>query len=251
MQLAQHYEKTTDKLLSNKNEITRLTTALEYAQEAEQSRRQMVSNIAHELKTPLAIIHSYSEGLKERIAEEKREQYLDVILTESERMDAMVLEMLDLSRLEAGKVTLARDEFSLTELVQLVFGKLEMTAEGKELNITFDFKGDCRISADEARIGQVISNFAANAIKYTPHGGNVHVKVFVNRGKVFSVENDSKPFTNEELEKVWETFYQADNARKSEGAGLGLTIAKSIIELHGGKCFVRNTKTGVEFGFTV
>ena len=96
-----------------KNEITRLNTALRYAEDAEENRRQLTSNIAHELKTPLAVVHSYAEGLKERIAEKKRDQYLDVILSETERMDAMVLEMLDLSRLEAGRVKLSRDEFSL------------------------------------------------------------------------------------------------------------------------------------------
>jgi signal transduction histidine kinase len=251
-ELLTHYEKTKEQLQSNKNELTRLNTALDYAKEAEQNRRQTTSNIAHELKTPLAIIHSYSEGLKERIAEEKREHYLDVILAESERMDAMVLEMLDLSRLEAGKVKLARDEFSLSQLAQSVFDKLEMAITEKELNISYDLQGDCTVGADEARINQVISNFAANAVKYTPHGGAIFVKTYTDRGKTgFSVENDSDPLTPMELSKVWETFYQADNARTGQGTGLGLAIAKSIIELHGGKCFARNTKSGVEFGFVI
>ena len=94
------------------NEITRLNTALTYAKTAEENRRQMTSHIAHELKTPLAVVHSYAEGLQEHIAEDKRDKYIDVILSETERMDAMVLEMLDLSRLEAGKVKLSRDQFS-------------------------------------------------------------------------------------------------------------------------------------------
>jgi len=247
-----HYERTQDRLRMDKNELARLGAALEYAKKAEQNRRQMTSNIAHELKTPLAVIHSYSEGLKEHIAEEKRDQYLDVILAESERMDAMVLEMLDLSRLEAGKVRLSRDDFSLTEMARSIFDKLRLAAEEKKLQISFDLRGDCVIAADEARIGQVVANFAANAVKYTPQGGSVLVKIYAERGDTrFSVENDSEPFTNEELSKVWETFYRADNARTGEGTGLGLAIAKSIIDLHGGTCFVRNTKTGVEFGFSI
>ncbi|MCL2392311.1 MAG: HAMP domain-containing histidine kinase [Oscillospiraceae bacterium] len=250
-ELYEYYEQISDELPKSRNELARLRTALEYAKEAEQNRRQMTSNIAHELKTPLAIIHSYSEGLRERIAEEKREQYLDVIIAESERMDAMVMEMLDLSRLEAGKVVLARDEFSLSELAQSIFDKLELTAHARALNVSFDLKGECYINADEARISQVISNFAANAIIYTPRGGNIIVKTYVNRGTVFSVENDSKPFTDEELSKVWEIFYQADNARADKGAGLGLAITKKIIELHGGKCFVKNTESGVRFGFVI
>src|SRR5699024_1481940 len=98
------------------NEITRLNTALEYAKKAEENRRQMTSNIAHELKTPLAVIHSYAEGLKEHAAEEKRDKYIDVILAEAERTDGMVLEMLDLSRPEAGKVKVSRDDCSIIDL---------------------------------------------------------------------------------------------------------------------------------------
>ena len=94
-------EETQRTLSRNKDTTARLERAVKYAQEAEQNRRQMVANIAHELKTPLAIIHSYAEGLRERIAEDKRDKYSDIILSETERMNTMVLEMLDLSRLEA------------------------------------------------------------------------------------------------------------------------------------------------------
>ena len=252
MRLAQHYEKTTDKLLSNKNEITRLNTALEYAKKAEEDRRQMTSNIAHELKTPLAIIHSYAEGLKEHIAEEKREQYLDVILSESERMDAMVMEMLDLSRLEAGKVSLARDDFSLTELVKEVIQKLDLVIKEKGLEVSFEPDGGCNINADESRICQAVSNLVANAVKYSPAGSAILLRTYTRRGKAwFSAENESEPLTWEHLSKVWDAFYRTDDARSDGGSGLGLTITKSIISLHGGGCFARNTKTGVEFGFNV
>lgn len=234
------------------NEITRLNTALEYAKTAEQNRRQMTSNIAHELKTPLAVIHSYAEGLKEQIAPEKREKYLDVILAESERTDAMVLELLDLSRLEAGKVKLSRDDFSLISLTQSIFEKLEMAAQAKELQIEFSFPEDFTVTADEARIAQVIENFATNAIKYTPAGGHILVKIQTGRsGTTFRIANDSTPFSQEALRKVWDSFYRTDEARSGGGTGLGLAIAKNIVELHGGKCSVQNTKTGVEFQFTI
>lgn len=249
-ELRGHYSRTQDKLRVDKNELTRLNTALEYARTAEQNRRQMTSNIAHEMKTPLAVIHSYSEGLKEHIAEEKREHYLDVILSESEYMDSMIQEMLDLSRLEAGRVKLSRDDFSISALAASIFEKLGIAAEEKSLNISFDLKGECMVAADEARIGQVITNFATNAIKYTPEGGSIFVSAFTNyEGTWFTIANDSDPLTGEELSKVWETFYRTDGSRTGEGAGLGLAIAKSIIDLHGGKCTVRNTESGVEFGF--
>ena len=246
------YNKISDICHFNKNEINRLNTALNYAKTAEENRRQMTSNIAHELKTPLAIIHSYAEGLKEQIAEEKRDKYLDVILSESERMDAMVLEMLDLSRLEAGKVKLSNDKFSLQALAKSVFSKLDIAIEAKDIILTFECSEDTMVTADEARIAQVIENFATNAVKYTPAGGFIKVLIIPHAGKMlFSVENKSAPLSQEALSKVWDTFYRTDESRSGGGTGLGLAIAKNIIELHGGKCSVRNTKDGVQFRFTI
>ena len=233
-------------------ERSRLMTSLQYAQEAEANRRQLTSHIAHELKTPLAVIHSYAEGLKEHIAEEKRDRYTDVILAEVERTDHMVLEMLDLSRLEAGKVKLARDEVSLIDLTQSIFEKLEMAVQSKDLKIEFFFPKAFTITADEGRIAQVIENFATNAIKYTPAGGNIQIRIQTGpRGATFTIENDSAPLSPEALRKVWDAFYRTDEARSGRGTGLGLTIAKNIVELHGGSCSVRNTKTGVAFSFTI
>lgn len=241
-----------DRLRSQKNEVNRLRTAVEYADDAENSRRRMVSDIAHELKTPLAIIQSYSEGLREHIAENKRDQYINVILDETADMDAMIMSMLELSRLEAGKVHLERDEFLLSELVQSVLNKLSLAIKAKELKLCVDTDEREKLNADESRITQVITNLVTNAIKYTEIGGDVNVKVSVKYGKGrFSIENTSKPLTDEALNKVWDTFYRADGSRTSEGSGLGLAIVKSIVELHGGICFVRNTNIGVEFGFDI
>ena len=251
-QLIDCLEKNRSLVLGQRDEIKRLTTALEYARSAEEQRRRMTSNIAHELKTPLAVIHSYAEGLKEHIAEEKRDKYVDVILSEVKRTDAMVLEMLDLSRLEAGKVKLAQDQFSLADMARSVFEKLGVAAGEKQLNIQFEFPEAFIVMADEKRIAQVVENFATNAVRYTPAGGNVVVSAYRRRdGVTFSVENDSEPLSQEALERVWESFYRADESRSSKGTGLGLAIAKSIVELHGGKCSVRNTATGVQFSFTI
>ena len=235
------------------NEVKRLETALEYVRTAEEHRRQMTSNIAHELKTPLAVVHSYAEGLQEHIAEEKREKYLETILAETERMDAMVLEMLDLSRLEAGKVKLARDDFDLVELAKSVFDTLSIKAAEKGLRVTLNLPEKAMLAADEGRIRQVVENFASNAVKYTPEGGTVAARIFREGGKtVFSVENESRPLSDEALEKVWDTFWRADESRTGGvGTGLGLAIARSIVELHGGKVGVQNTVTGVEFRFAI
>lgn len=246
------YRQGQDILRNNRIEITRLNTALNYAKTAEQNRRRMTSNIAHALKTPLAVIHSYAEGLKEHIAEEKRDQYLDVILDQTQRTDAMVLEMLDLSRLEAGKVKLSRDEFSLAELTGSIFEKLEIAAQAKNLQINYDFAGPSPIIADKNRIWQVVENFATNAVKYTPNGGHITVRIQNYRGKTtLSMENDSPPLSGEALVKVWDTFYRTDESHAGSGTGLGLAIAKNIVELHGGTCSAQNTNRGVAFSFTI
>ena len=247
--LLEQYRQEQDRRRYDKNEIARLQKALDYAREAEQARRQLTSNLAHELKTPLAVVHSYAEGLLSHIAEEKREQYLDTILSETERMDGLVMEMLDLSRLEAGKVRLSRDEFDLRALAESVLKKLRPLAEERGLEAVLTPGEPCPVTADESRIAQVLENLLSNALRYAPAGTWVKARVGIDRGKAcFRVENPvEKPFTVEELSKIWEPFYRRDKARSGKGTGLGLSIAKNIVELHGGKCQVWNTASGVEF----
>jgi signal transduction histidine kinase len=233
-----------------KKENTQLSTALDYARDAEQTRRRMVSNITHELKTPLAVISSYAEGLKEGIAADKQEHYLEVILEETRRMDGMVLEMLDLSRLEAGKVKLATDNFSLLELTTRIVEKLNFLIAQKELKVEYVWPSDFEITADEGRIAQAVTNLVSNAIKYSPQGGTIAITVTKSKDKVlFNIENQCEPMTQEVLDKVWDSFYRTDESRTEKGTGLGLPITKAIVTLHGGTCHVHNTKTGVEFGF--
>ena len=155
-------------------------------------------------------------------------------------------------RLEAGKVKLSRDDFSLITLTKSIFEKLEMVTQAKELQVEFSFPKEFIITADEGRIAQVIENFVTNAIKYSPVGGRIHVQIQTSRrGTTFRIENDSAPLSEEALSKVWDTFYRTDEARSGGGTGLGLAIAKNIIELHGGKCSVCNTQSGVAFTFTI
>lgn len=250
--LVEQYNNTRTRLAMQRDEIRRLQTSLDYTKRAEQNRREMTSHIAHELKTPLAVLHSYAEGLTDRIAEDKRDHYLAVIQGEVERMDAMVLEMLDLSRLEAGRVSLLREDFSLGELVCEVWDRLAKAAENRGLQTAFDLKSPDTINADRARIEQVVTNYLTNAVRYTTENGSIKISVSAFRGKVtLAVENDAEPFAQEALSKVFDSFYRADESRTSPGTGLGLAICKRIVELHGGSCAVRNTETGVEFRFTV
>lgn len=235
-----------------RTEVNRLNAALDYARNAEENRRRMTSAIAHELKTPLAVIHSYAEGLQTGIAREKTDKYLSVILEETEQMDALVLQMLELSRLEAGKVRLQTEGFSLETMTQSIFEKLSLALEAKQLQLSLRFGSDTAVTADPLRIQQVITNFATNAIKYTPQGGNIWVHAFCDRGQAhFRIANDCTPLSQEQLDRIWDSFYRADDARSGDGTGLGLAIAKNIITLHGGSCSAEKTKTGVEFRFQI
>ena len=250
--LLDHYREASETLQRQKNELKRLQTALDYARDAEEARRRMTSHIAHELKTPLAVVHSYAEGLQAHIAEEKREKYLSVILGECERMDGMVLEMLDLSRLEAGKVTLARDSFDLPALAREVLARLAEAAEDRGLQVIYDVPETAIVQGDRSRIEQVITNFASNAIRHTPDGGEIRVTIIRRRRETeLAVENQGPSLPVEALGQVWDAFYRAEGAPADGGTGLGLAIAKSIIELHGGKCHVENTPSGVRFSFVI
>lgn len=248
--LEEIYISAQQELQTLRQENAQLKTALDYAKDAEINRRQMVSNITHELKTPLAVIRSYCEGLQVGIAPDKQKKYLNVITEEADRMDAMVLEMLDLSRLEAGKVRLAQDSVELLGLTQSIVDKLQPLLEVKNLKVHFSIAETSSLTADEGRLGQVITNLTSNAIKYSPDGGQILINVFQRNGFThFSIENESAPLAEEALEKVWESFYRTEQSRTSRGTGLGLSICKAIIELHRGTCQVKNTATGVAFSF--
>ncbi len=229
-----------DQVHTLQNDIQQLTAALDYAKNAEEHRRQLISDITHELKTPLAVIHGYAEGLQAGIAAEKRDYYLATILEETEKMDAMVLEMLDMSRLEAGKVRLNADHFSLLALSREIMNKLA-PEETRVHSIGFSYSNDCMVTADEGRIAQVVTNLMSNALKYTPEGGDILVQVYAHDGSAhFQITNTARHLPEEVLEKLFDSFYRVDEARSNKGTGLGLPIARSIIQLHRGTLTARN-----------
>lgn len=251
-ELFHHFHTAQQERHEAKNECQRLQTALDYAKDAEEHRKQLVSAVAHELKTPLAVIHSYTEGLQAGIAAGKEEQYLDIIRQEAVRLDEMVLEMLELSRLEAGKVTLSAEQFCLKELCDTVLTRLAPAVEAKGLQLQLSAPGELTVTADRKRMERVLSNLLTNAVKYTPAQGQIAVRIY-RRGLhiCFAVENTSEHLSPEALEQVWDSFYRTDSARDRSGTGLGLAIVKNIITLHRGECHVCNTPKGVEFSFKI
>lgn len=231
------------------DELQRQNQALEYAKHAEASRREMTSSIAHELKTPIAVLSSYAEALQENIDAEKQSHYLRVIREETDRMDRMVLELLDLSRLEAGRYKLKREKFDLEVLTREIIEPLEPQIQEKHLHLDWQI-GETEVDADRFRFGQVVENYMTNAITHTPEGGKIVLRIGMNH-ETFSVENQGRNIPAEQLSKVWETFWQGDASRNKRGSGLGLAICRSIMLLHGGSCRAENTSSGVRFSANV
>ena len=231
------------------DELTRQQQAIAYAKNAEESRRAMTSAIAHELKTPIAVMSSYAQALQEHIDESKQEHYLGVIREEADKMDRMVLELLDLSRLEAGRYQLRRQDFNLTELVREILKPLEPEIAEKHLDISWQI-GEEKANGDRYRFGQVVENYLTNAIRHTPPNGRIILRIGMNH-ETFSVENQGEHIPQENIKKVWETFWQGDAARNTRGSGLGLAICRTIMTLHGGSCKVENTGMGVRFTATL
>ncbi|OUN20329.1 HAMP domain-containing sensor histidine kinase [Pseudoflavonifractor sp. An85] len=235
-----------------KDEIQRLNQALTYAKTAEEHRRTFTSHMAHELKTPLAVVSSYAQGLQEHIAEDKREKYLATICSEAERMNGMVLELLDLSRLEAGRVKLRRESFSLSQLTRSTLDKLSPALEAKGLRLSTCLESPAPVLADRGRMAQVVENLLTNAIKYTPAGGEIGVEVSAPHGHTtLVISNDCPPIPPGELEQLFEPFYRRPDAAPGEGTGLGLAIVRHIVQLHGGSCTAQTTPSGVQFTVTL
>ncbi|HAN20092.1 MAG: hypothetical protein A2Y15_05360 [Clostridiales bacterium GWF2_36_10] len=223
-------------------------------QKLEQNRKDLTNAIAYELKTPLGIIRSYSEGLKENINIDKKDYYLDVIVDETEKMDKMVIEMLNLSKLEANAYELKLETFSLVELTQKEIDKHKSLYNHKGLNIIFNYDNNHEVKADKKGFEYVISNFISNALKHTPNEMNIIINIENSNNKiVFSIENQGDKISEEKLPRIWDSFYKAveSRERKDGGTGLGLTIAKNYLVLHKAQYGCENTENGVKFWFKI
>ena len=214
------------------------------------NRRDLTNAIAHELKTPLGIIRNYSEGLKERINEDKRDDYLDVIIRETEHMDGMVLDMLGLSALDAG-LALNLQPHSLPRLAEDTLARYRDMIAAKGVTATVQATGDCTIMCDKKQMEQVMSNFLSNAVRHVPQGGDIRIAITRALGKVtFSIQNNGAPIPPDKLPEIWTAYYKADAARSNpRGTGLGLSIVKGILQAHGFGYGVENVADGVRFWF--
>ncbi|WP_459501564.1 sensor histidine kinase [Bacillus sp. C1] len=230
---------------------TKLQQDIERERQLEKTRKEFISGVSHELKTPLSVIRSFAEGIKDGVSKDTT-YYTDVILDETENMNRLIVEMLELAKLESGTYKLEMNPFSLGELVHQVYTKLLFSMEEKKLQVEIDANPAIYVEANRNRIEQVVVNLLSNAIRYTPDGKEIYIRVIENEEKVkVEIENTGNPIPDESLQKIWDRFYRLDasRSRHTGGTGLGLSIVKNILELHHAEYGVYNTNDSVVFYF--
>lgn len=250
-ELSEALEETISELKTANNELLK---DIERKDRVDELRREFLSNVSHELKTPLALIQGYAEGLKEGINDdaESREFYCDVIMDEAAKMNAMVKNLLTLNQLEAGNEIVSMERFDVTTLVMNHIAASDILLKQKEISVRMEDYGPIYVWGDEFRVGEVFMNYFSNAINYAQDEKIIDVKILETQDRVrISVFNTGRPIPQESVAHLWEKFYKVDKARTREygGSGIGLSIVKAIMESMNQKYGVINYDNGVEFWF--
>lgn len=222
----------------------------------EKLRSDFIANVSHELRTPISMLQGYSEALMDDFIQEQEErnEITKIIYDESKRMGRLVTDLLDLARMEAGHMTLYKEELPINSTFERITQKFAQVAKEKQVQLIFDseFSEDAVISMDEDRIEQVLTNLVDNALRHTDEGS---VVVKVEQEPTFakiSVQDTGHGIPQEDLPYVFERFYKADKARTRSkgGTGLGLAIARNIVKAHSGNIMVDSVvKEGTTFTF--
>lgn len=222
-------------------------------------RTDFLSNVSHELKTPIALIQGYAEGLKEGITDdpESMEFYCDVIMDEANKMNTMVKRLLTLNQIEFGNDEPEMERFDINELIASVADANAIRAGQKNMSIVFDNRNEHNfVWADEYKTEEVLTNYISNALNHCDGKRAIEVRTekSENGGTItVTVYNSGKNIADEVLERIWEKFYKTDKARTREygGNGIGLSIVKAIMDSMGQEYGVRNVSDGVEFWFNL
>ncbi|PEY68407.1 sensor histidine kinase [Bacillus cereus] len=240
-------------VLSNKlhSHIGQLEEDIEKERKLERTRKEFISGVSHELKTPLSIMKSCISILKDGVAEHKKEYYFQAMEREVDKMDTLILDMLELAKFESGTYKMKKDSFYIDTVIEDICEHLSVEIEKKELHV---HKNICsfEVIANQGRIEQVIVNFITNAIRYTPNKEDIIISTIDEKDRIkVCIENKGTHIEEEQLDKIWDRFYRVDTARKRSqgGTGLGLAISKNILELHDAEYGVKNTEDGVLFYF--
>ena len=223
-----------------------LHTRWDSERDLEDKRQQFVSAASHDLKTPLALIGGYAEAIAQDISPEENARYLAAIEQETARMNGLVREMLDYTRLDRTDELKNRKTLNLTALVNDMLTEYAPLFEKRRL--TVDIADGVRIRGDETLLRRAVGCLLENAAKYSPENGRVSVRLTNSRNHLLTVENDCEPIPETELPRLFEMFYRGDKARdRAGGHGLGLAILQKILALHGLTCKAENIKGGVRF----
>lgn len=247
--LSENLERTISEL---KTANVELQDDIEKKIQIDEMRKEFLSNVSHELKTPLALIQGYAEGLQECINDdaESREFYCDVIIDEADKMNRMVKKLLTLNQLEFGNDQVVMERFNMTELITGVANSTKILREQKNIRLELENPEEAWVWGDEFKVEEVITNYMSNAINHAD--GEKEIRVFYTRSEDklrVSVFNTGQPIPEEDLDKIWVKFYKVDKARTREygGSGIGLSIVKAIMDSLHQQCGVINHEDGVEF----
>ena len=247
--LSENLERTISEL---KTANVELQDDIEKKIQIDEMRKEFLSNVSHELKTPLALIQGYAEGLQECMNDdaESREFYCEVIIDEADKMNRMVKKLLTLNQLEFGNDQVIMERFDMTELIRGVANSTKILMEQKGIRLELENSEEAWVWGDEFKVEEVITNYMSNAINHAD--GEKLIRVFYTRSEDklrVSVFNTGQPIPEEDIEKIWVKFYKVDKARTREygGSGIGLSIVKAIMDSFHQRCGVINHEDGVEF----
>lgn len=251
--LAEKLEKTISELKTANNE---LQTDIARKVQIDEMRQEFLSNVSHELKTPIALIQGYAEGLKENINEdiESKDFYCDVIQDEANKMNKLVAKLLTLNQIEFGKNEIVFERFDLTALIRTVLNSTEILFQQKKIEVIFQQKKPIYVWADEYMIEEIVTNYISNALHYVKGEKKIIIRIWNEQDRVYtSVFNTGDPIPDTELDQIWLKFYKVDKARTREygGSGIGLSIVKAVVTALNQECGVKNEKDGVTFWFTL
>ena len=252
--------------LSNKLETTikqlkesniELEKDIEEKSQIDDMRKSFISDVSHELKTPIALIQGYSEGLIENVNtdDESRKYYAEVILDEATKMDKLVKQLLELMKLEYGKLNFNNERFNIVELEKEIIRKSKVMIEKEKIETQIQDNESIMVYADEFYIDQVLTNYITNAIKYSSEINNerkIIIKNEIINNKVrIKIFNTSEGLSEEELLRIWNRFYKVDESRNREngGNGIGLSLVKAIMNNYGNEYGAKNVENGIEFYF--
>ena len=255
-EMSDNLEKAISELKTANNELLR---DIEKKDKLENMRLEFLSNVAHELKTPIALIQGYAEGLKDNVGEDKESQdfYCEVIIDEANKMNKLVKNLTTLNQLEFGNDEVSMGRFDIVELIRNYIASSDILLKQNAIIVGFDEKDSVYVWGDEFKIEEVFSNYFSNAVHYCAEAGETHEKridVRIERRERnvrITVFNTGNPIPDESLDRLWDKFYKVDKARTHEygGSGIGLSIVRAIMEAHNKNYGVENYDNGVGFYF--